>query len=62
MSANQRRVVLEIQQSGDRRRLGEIAQVIGFVNDDTLKCFAEYVDTTRGALPRGVCAITRQER
>lgn len=38
--------VVKAQQSGDKRPFGEIANVLGFVDDTSIKRFADYLDTS----------------
>ncbi len=44
MSAQQVETVLGTQRSGDKRRFGEIAVALGFVEDNSLRRFADYLD------------------
>jgi len=50
MSAQQVETVLGIQRSGDTRRFGEIAAALGFVEDNSLRRFADYLDRNDQAI------------
>ena len=51
MSTQQIESVLEIQRSGDKRKFGEIAVALGFVEDNSLRRFADYLDKNDQAVP-----------
>jgi hypothetical protein len=36
--------VLQIQQAGDRRRFGEIALELGYLNDDAIRRYVDYLE------------------
>jgi hypothetical protein len=48
MSAKQVENVIAIQRSGDTRSFGEIAVAFGFVEDNSLRRFADYLDKNKG--------------
>ena len=47
MSVQQVENVLETQGSGDKRTFGEIAVALGFVDDNSLRRFADYLDKNK---------------
>jgi hypothetical protein len=44
MTADQVQAVLEVQAAGDRRRFGEIACSLGYIGDDSIKRYVEYLE------------------
>jgi hypothetical protein len=44
MSRDQVDRVLELQQSGDKRRFGDIALEFGYIGDDSLKRYVDYLE------------------
>jgi hypothetical protein len=44
MKASQVDHVLRAQKAGDSRRFGEIAVELGYINDDAIKRFADYLE------------------
>jgi hypothetical protein len=44
MTAPQVEAVLAVQRTGDSRLFGEIAAAMGFVQDNSLRRFADYLD------------------
>lgn len=44
MSADEVSKVLRLQQAGDRRRFGEIALDLGYIGDDSLKRYLDYLE------------------
>jgi hypothetical protein len=47
MTTEQVEQVLLAQKQGDRRSFGEIARAMGFVGDDSIVRFAEYLEKAR---------------
>jgi hypothetical protein len=43
MTSSQVKTVLQIQQAGDKRRFGEIALKLGYINDDAIKRYVDYL-------------------
>ncbi len=43
--------VLTAQKKGDKRPFGEIARTLGFVGDDSIKRFVDYLEKTHGEPP-----------
>jgi hypothetical protein len=43
--------VLRVQREGDKRRFGEIALALGFVGDDSIKRFVDYLEKSQESLP-----------
>ena len=43
--------VFGMQRSGDTRSFGEIAVALGFVEDNSLRRFADYLDKNNQSLP-----------
>jgi hypothetical protein len=43
--------VLRAQAAGDTRLFGEIAVAKGFMHEDSLKRFVDYLETRQGTLP-----------
>jgi hypothetical protein len=48
MTAGQVDHVLRAQKSGDTRRFGEIALELGFIHDDAIKRYVEYLEKAGG--------------
>jgi hypothetical protein len=48
MTPHQVRQVLQAQKSGDPRRFGEIALALGFVRDDSIKRYLDYLEKQAG--------------
>jgi hypothetical protein len=44
MTPEQVQAVLYLQELGDKRRFGEIALLLGYLNDDALRRYADYLD------------------
>ncbi len=44
MKPEQVQQVLRLQQAGDARRFGEIAHALGYIGDDSLKRYVEYLE------------------
>lgn len=44
LTPEQVQAVLRIQQLGNTRRFGEIALALGYLNDDALRRYADYLD------------------
>jgi hypothetical protein len=44
MTADQVKHVLYRQQSGDPRRFGEIARALGYIGDDSIKRYVDYLE------------------
>jgi hypothetical protein len=44
MSRDQVVEVLQLQQAGDKRRFGEIALELGYIGDDSLKRYLDYLE------------------
>jgi hypothetical protein len=44
MTPDQVQAVLEVQAAGDKRRFGEIAYSLGYIGDDSIKRYVEYLD------------------
>jgi len=44
MSCDQVNKVLQLQQAGDKRRFGEIALELGYIDDDSLKRYLDYLE------------------
>jgi hypothetical protein len=44
MTPEQVQAVLHLQELGDRRRFGELALLLGYLKDDALKRYADYLD------------------
>ncbi len=38
--------VLRLQKAGDQRRFGEIAMALGYIGDDAIKRYADYLEKT----------------
>lgn len=47
MTPEQVEAVLKAQREGDERPFGEIANALGFVGDDSIKRFMDYLDKSR---------------
>ena len=48
MTADQIDQVLEAQKAGDTRRFGDIALELGFVQDDAIKRYVDYLEKQKG--------------
>ena len=46
MRPDQIEMVLRIQAAGDARRFGEIAVELGYIRDDAIKRYVEYLEKT----------------
>jgi hypothetical protein len=46
MTSGQVKTILQVQQAGDKRRFGEIALALGYVNDDAIKRYVDYLEKT----------------
>jgi len=44
MTPEQVKAVLQIQELGDKRRFGEIAHLIGYIKDDAIKRYLDYIE------------------
>ncbi len=44
MSKDEVNIVLQLQQAGDKRRFGEIAMDLGYIGDDSLKRYLDYLE------------------
>ncbi len=44
MNGDQVSQVLQLQQAGDKRRFGEIAVELGYIGDDSLKRYLDYLE------------------
>ena len=49
MRDEQVKAVLALQQAGDKRPFGEIALSLGFIGNDSVRRYADYADTQKGA-------------
>ncbi len=41
--------VLQLQQAGDKRRFGDIALELGYIDDDSLKRYLDYLERASSA-------------
>ena len=48
MRPDQVQDVLRLQQAGDKRRFGEIAIELRYINDDAIKRYVDYLEKQRG--------------
>jgi hypothetical protein len=48
MTSDQVSNVLEVQETGDHRRFGEIALELGFIHDDAIKRYVDYLEQQNG--------------
>jgi hypothetical protein len=46
MNACQVEKVLQLQRDGDKRRFGEIALALGYINDDAIRRYVDYLEKT----------------
>jgi hypothetical protein len=44
MNSSQVKTVLQIQQAGDKRRFGEIALKLGYISDDAIRRYVDYLE------------------
>jgi hypothetical protein len=44
MNSDEVKTVLQVQQAGDKRRFGEIAMKLGYINDDAIKRYVDYLE------------------
>ena len=44
MTSSQVNIVLQVQKGGDKRRFGEIALKLGYINDDAIKRYVDYLE------------------
>jgi hypothetical protein len=44
MNSSQVKIVIQVQQAGDRRRFGEIALKLGYISDDAIKRYVDYLE------------------
>jgi hypothetical protein len=49
MSRDQVNKVLRLQQSGDKRRFGDIALELGYIGDNSLKRYVDYLEKVASA-------------
>jgi len=49
INTHQVRQILQAQKSGDPRRFGDIAVDLGFVRDDAIKRYVDYLERTEPA-------------
>jgi hypothetical protein len=47
MGSDQVEKVLQLQQAGDKRRFGEIALEQGYISDDSIKRYVDYLDKAK---------------
>ncbi len=48
MTRDQVEAVLRIQAAGDKRRFGEIAVTLGYLREDSLKRYVDYLEKQKG--------------
>jgi hypothetical protein len=48
MKSEQVEEVLRLQKAGDKRRFGEIAIELGYIRDDSIKRYVDYLEKQRG--------------
>jgi hypothetical protein len=48
LTSPQAEEVLRLQKDGDRRRFGEIALALGYIGDDAIKRYADYLEKNPG--------------
>ncbi|OHD72899.1 MAG: hypothetical protein A2V99_05095 [Spirochaetes bacterium RBG_16_67_19] len=48
MTPEQVQAVLRVQQAGDRRRFGEIALALGYLGNDSIKRYVDYMEKQKG--------------
>ena len=48
MKPEQMEKVLQAQKAGDKRRFGEIAIELRYINDDAIKRYVDYLEKQRG--------------
>jgi hypothetical protein len=46
LTASQLEEVMRLQKAGDRRKFGEIALELGYISDDAIKRYADYMEKT----------------
>lgn len=51
MSQEQVGQVLRLQREGNKRRFGEIALALGFIDDDAVKRFVDYLEKSEANRP-----------
>jgi hypothetical protein len=44
MTSDQVTIVLQVQRGGDKRRFGEIALALGYIRDDAIKRYIDYLE------------------
>ena len=44
MTLDQVNIILQVQKGGDKRRFGEIALALGYINDDAIKRYVDYLE------------------
>ena len=49
MTPDQVQAVLQVQASGDKRRFGEIAVALGYLSDDSIKRYIDYLEKQKNA-------------
>jgi hypothetical protein len=49
--------VLEAQKAGDKRRFGDVALELGFVQDNAIKRYVDFLVKQRGILAYRLCAL-----
>jgi hypothetical protein len=53
MKSEQVEEVLRLQKAGDKRRFGEIAVELGYIRDDSIKRYVDYLEKQRGGAKCG---------
>jgi len=51
MKPDQVQDVLRLQKAGDKRRFGDIAIELGYINDDAIKRYVDYMEKQPGSVP-----------
>ena len=49
MTRTQVTAVLRLQEKGNKQRFGEIALALGYLNDDAIKRYLDYLEKNQGA-------------
>ncbi len=49
MTPEQVQTVLRAQAAGDKRRFGEIAVALGYLGDDSIKRYVDYLEKQKGS-------------
>ena len=48
MTHDQVEAVLQVQAAGDKRRFGEIAVALGYLSNDSIKRYVDYLERQKG--------------